>query len=210
MYTRNSINQDYLTTIHRVINNAIAEHPRTMLVMVILRMPYSRFDDVPHSFEYSQRDKLLSRFIDSLKAKVRAHVKRVRRSDKRCHDTNLRYFWVREIGRENQHVHYHVGLMVNKDTFNSLGRYHSERNNLGSYIAEAWLSGLGLSVNDIADMREYETLVHFSDHPLYYLDCNSAGYGDVWREMSKRLEYYAKDYSKDYNRHMRSIGCSQR
>jgi hypothetical protein len=194
---------------HRVIDNAIAEHPRTMLVMVILRIPYSRFDDVPHPFKYSQRDKLLSRFIDSLKAKLRAHGKRIRRSGKRCHQTSLRYFWVRETGPENQHEHYHMGLLVNKDTFCSLGSFHSERNNLGSYIEEAWLSGLGLSIDDVADMGEYETLVHFPEHPLYYLDCNSAGYGDVWRDMSERLEYYAKDYSKDYSRQIRSIGCSQ-
>lgn len=210
MYTHNTINKKYLTTMHRVIDNAIAEHPRTMLVLVILRMPYSRINDLPYPSVYNQKDKLLSRFIDSLKAKLRAHASRITKAGKRCHQTSLRYFWVRETGPENQHEHYHMGLLVNKDTFCSLGSFHSERNNLGSYIEEAWLSGLGLSIDDVADMGEYETLVHFPEHPLYYLNCNSVTYDDIWRDMTVRLEYYAKDYSKDYSRQIRSIGCSQR
>lgn len=210
MYTRNSMNKNYLTTMHRVIDNAIAEHPRTMLILAILRMPYSRFDDMPCPSVYNQREKLLSRFIDSLKAKLRAHANRIKKAGKRCHQTNLRYFWVRETGPENQHEHYHVGLLVNKDAFCSLGLFHSERNNLGSYIEEAWVSGLGLSVDNVANMGEYETLVHFPEHPLYYLNCNSTGYDDVWRDMTVRLEYYAKDFSKDYSRQIRSIGYSQR
>lgn len=210
MHTRNTINENYLRTFYRVIDNAITEYPRTMLVFVILRMPHSLYDDIPGPVVYSQQAKLLSRFIDSLKAKLRAHVKRTRKEGRRCHPTGLRYFWVRETGPESQHEHYHAGLLVNKDTFSSLGRFHSEVNNLGSYIEEAWLSGLGLSVDDVADMQEYETLVHFPNHPLYYLDCNSATYNEVWRDIAPRLEYHAKDYSKDYSRYIRSIGYSLR
>ncbi|WP_223883612.1 MULTISPECIES: inovirus-type Gp2 protein [Enterobacteriaceae] len=91
----------------------------------------------------------MSRFMDSLK--IKAHLHRTVRSGKRSHDTQVRYFWCRETGPQNGHAHYHMLILVNKNTFHSLGSFHRQGNNLGNYIIEAWLSGLGISPDIVAD-----------------------------------------------------------
>lgn len=94
-----------------------------------------------------------------------------------------------------------------RDTFHSLGDFHREGHNLGSYIIEAWLSGLGIMSDTVADPERYTSLVHFPEHPLYYLirDADSQA---IYRALQPRLEYIAKHYSKPYCRAVRSVGYS--
>ena len=156
------INTDYAEKLTRVIEKALAQYPRTLAVLVNTHLPNDSDSDIPASVNI-QTEKLMSRFIDSLKAKIKAHIHRKERSDKRCHDTRVRYFWCREIGPKSGHPHYHMLILVNKDTFHSLGRFHQEGSNLVSYIMEAWLSGLGISPDTVADPERYTSLVHFPD-----------------------------------------------
>ncbi|APS30908.1 inovirus Gp2 family protein [Pectobacterium punjabense] len=189
-------NEAYLQRMISVINNAVAEHPRTMAIRVDLRLP----DD-----EFNARQGLMSRFIESLDAKIEARYRSKQKQGTRTYPCHLRHLWVREVGEENRKSHYHVVLFVNKDTFSSLGRYDESGTGLASLIQTAWLSGLGLS-----NQPSYRTLVHFPKSPLYYLDINTEDYQTIYDRLTFRVSYFAKQRTKSYCREERSFGCSQR
>lgn len=188
-------NTRYLQRILRVITQATLQHPRTMAVRVDLRLPDNHFNI---------RTGLLSRFIESLDAKIEARYRKKIKQGIRSYPCHLRYAWVREVGEVNEKSHYHLVLFVNKDTFNGLGGYGEEGTGLASLIREAWLSALQLS-----HRLEHWTLARFPDNPLYYLDVHSAGYKEVYDQLTFRLSYFAKERTKDYSREERSFGCSQ-
>jgi hypothetical protein len=189
-------NETYLQRMINVINNAITEHPRTLAIRVDLRLP----DD-----ECSVRQGLMSRFIESLDAKIEARYRSKQKQGKRIYPCHLRHAWVREVGEENRRSHYHVVLFVNKDTFSGLGRYDENGTGLASLIQAAWLSGLGLS-----NQSDYRTLVHFPENPLYYLDINAEDYRTIYDRLTFRVSYFAKERTKSYCSEERSFGCSQR
>lgn len=188
-------NTMYLQRMLRVINNATAQYPRTMAVRVDLRLPDNHFNI---------RTGLLSRFIESLDAKIEARYRKKIKQGIRSYPCHLRYAWVREVGEVNEKSHYHLVLFVNKDTFNGLGGYGEEGTGLASLIREAWLSALQLST-----CPEYRALVHIPDNPLYYLDVNAQDYGAVYDKLTFRLSYFAKERTKSYSPDERSFGCSQ-
>ncbi|MGM3172741.1 inovirus Gp2 family protein [Dickeya lacustris] len=189
-------NEAYLSRMISVINNAVDEHPRTMAIRVDLHLP----DD-----ECNARQGLMSRFIESLDAKIEARYRSKQKQGKRTYSSHLRHLWVREVGEENQKSHYHVVLFVNNDTFNCLGSYDESGTGLASLIQAAWLSGLGLS-----NRPDYRTLVHFPENPLYYLDINAEDYRTIYDRLTFRVSYFAKERTKSYCREERSFGCSQR
>ncbi|WP_208474310.1 YagK/YfjJ domain-containing protein, partial [Escherichia coli] len=67
----------------------------------------------------------------------------------------LRYFWCREFGKEKGRKHYHVILLLNKDTWCSPGDF-SEPSSLATMILEAWCSALHL------EAWQGDGLVYFS------------------------------------------------
>lgn len=160
-----------------------------------------------HQFKCIRKDKrqpCISRFIESLDAKIAARYRSKLKQDTRTYPCHLRDAWVREVGEINQKSHYHMMLFVNNDTFNGLGSYKEDGTGLASLIREAWLSALQFS-----HRSEHWTLARFPDNPLYYLDANSAGFKDIYDQLTLRLSYFAKERTKDYSREERSFGCSQ-
>lgn len=188
-------NTTYLQRMLRVIGNATAQHPRTMAVRVDLRLP----DD-----HFNCRASIISRFTESLDAKIEARYRSKVRQGIRSYPCHLRYAWVREVGEVNQKSHYHMVLFVNKDTFNGLGGYGEDGTGLASMIQQAWLSALQLSYQP-----ESRTLVHFPESPLYYLDINATNNQTTYDQLTFRLSYFAKERTKSYCREERSFGCSQ-
>jgi len=188
-------NTTYLQRILRVIDNATADHARTMAVRVDLRLP----DDI-----LITRQNLISHFIESINAKITARYNSKLKQGKRSYTSRQRYAWVREVGEISHKSHYHMVLFFNNDTFNSLGSYGEDGTGLAFMIRGAWLSALQLSLQP-----EYRTLAHFPDNPLYYLDVNSVGYREVYDQLTFRLSYFAKERTKSYSRDERSFGCSQ-
>ncbi|EKN5094277.1 inovirus Gp2 family protein [Yersinia enterocolitica] len=188
-------NTTYLQRILRVIGNATTEHARTMAVRVDLRLP----DDIPIT-----RQNLISRFIESLNAKITARYNSKLKQGKRSYPSHQRYAWVREIGETSHKSHYHMVLFLNNDTFNGLGSYGEDATGLASLIKEAWLSAL-----DLTHQSEFWILARFPDNPLYYLDVNSTSYRVVYDQLTFRLSYFAKERTKDYSKEERSFGCSQ-
>lgn len=133
-------NAYWLSRFESILNSALAQHRAVSLIRVDLRfpeyMPVTIMDPDPDSA-------VISRFFASLKAKIQAYQRHKRRANKRVHATSLRYFWCREFGKEKGRKHYHVILLLNKDTWCSPGDF-TVPSSLATLIQLAWCSTLHL------------------------------------------------------------------
>ncbi|HAM2440876.1 inovirus Gp2 family protein [Escherichia coli] len=145
-------NAYWLSRFESILNSALTQHRAISLIRVDLRfpeyMPVTIMDPDPDSA-------VISRFFASLKAKIQAYQRHKRRAGKRVHATSLRYFWCREFGEEKGRKHYHVILLLNKDTWCSLGDF-TVSSSLATLIQEAWCSALRI------EPWLGDGLVHFS------------------------------------------------
>ena len=147
-------------------------------------------------------DSVITRFINSLKAKIQADLKRKERDWGRSLSCQLRYVWVREFGDVNGKKHYHVLLFLNKDVYHSLGDFRQERGNLSAMIKEAWSSATGLP------LPLFRALAHFPKGGQFYLDKNSYDIQGQMDHLIKYASYLAKNKTKRYGDGERSIGSS--
>ncbi|UNU29381.1 inovirus Gp2 family protein [Aeromonas hydrophila] len=202
MLSQSSLNHNayYLQRCQDTIDLALATHPRLMAVRIDLHFPNK---------ELATDTKAITRFIDSLKAKLKANLQRKKKEDpdKRVHDTSLFYIWVREVGEQSERAHYHLVLMLNKDTFCSLGNYQASltdnpRPSLSVMVRQAWCSALKLD-----DMENHVSLVHFPKNPWYWIRAQERNSVD-YKGFLERVSYLAKDRTKIYNKEIRSFGCS--
>ncbi|WGC19320.1 inovirus Gp2 family protein [Enterobacter ludwigii] len=192
---RNSLNPDYQQAFYDVIRNAVDEFPRTLALRVDLRFP--------GNYQYGVSNREVTRFIESLKAKLLVDCRRKNRRWRRNMNNRLRYVWVREIGERNRRKHYHVLLLLNKDVYHSAGSYKAD-DSLYALIRQAWCSALGL------DTEQYSGLANMTENGCYYLNRRSPNYMQQVTELLKRMDYLAKDHTKCYDDGYRSIGMSRR
>lgn len=94
--------------------NALKAYPRVLMLRVDLRTA-----DIPAATDAA----VISRFTDSLKSKIYAYQQRKQKEGKRVHATTLRYIWAREYGPKNGKKHYHMVLLLNRETWCSAGNY---------------------------------------------------------------------------------------
>ena len=190
----NSLNADYLQAFCNVIGNAVDEFPRTMALRVDLRFP--------RNYRYGDSNKEVTRFIDSLKAKLLVDCQRKNKRWKRNRFNRLRYVWVREVGEINHRKHYHVLLLLNKDFYHGAGSYNAD-DSLYALIQQAWCSALGL------DSDQYSGLANMAENGRFYLNRKSPNYMQQRTDLLKRMEYLAKNHTKCYDDGYRSIGTSR-
>lgn len=190
-----SLNADYQEAFHHVISNATEEFPRTLALRIDLRFP--------GDYLYGISNKDITRFIESLKAKLLADCQRKNRRWRRNWNNRLRYVWVREVGERNHRKHYHVLLLLNKDFYHGAGNYNAD-DSLYALIQQAWCSALGL------DSDQYSGLANMTENGCYYLNRKSPAYMQRFNELLKRMEYLSKDHTKSYDDGYRSIGMSRR
>ncbi|WP_019613663.1 inovirus Gp2 family protein [Psychromonas ossibalaenae] len=191
----------YLQSIESVLDKALTEHPRTLVVRFDLHLP-SVVDcpDYPREFDTT----VITRFIESFKAQVNADLIKKRREGNRVHSCTVRYAWCKETANAAQH-HYHVALLLNKDTYYGFGDYRAVNNNLAGKIYRAWASALMFSPEDIL------TLIHFpKDTPCYHLNVNSSEYNTECNKVFRRLSYLAKAETKEYGNRSNNFGCSRK
>lgn len=131
--------------IRETVRHALNVHPRLTALRVDLRLP-----DVPAATDAA----VISRFINALKARIDAYQKRKHREGKRVHPTTLHYVWAREFGECKGKKHYHLMLLVNRDTWCRAGDYRAPESLVGM-IKQAWCSATGV------DVGCHATLVHF-------------------------------------------------
>ncbi|PHI30137.1 inovirus Gp2 family protein [Budvicia aquatica] len=190
------LNPDYLNRMTKTIQAALKEHPRTFALRVDLRLP----DDILARTDPA----LISRFMDSLKAKLKADLAKKESEGKRVHPSTLRYVWVREFNEQEDKKHYHVLLLLNKDAYAFLGDYRQQTGNLAALITQAWLSALG--IND----ERYQSLTYFPKNPCYYLNIKMLDTDGVYAKLMTRVSYLAKERSKISADGERNFGCSHR
>ena len=185
----------YLDRILTVINRALADHPRTLAIRFDLHLPYG-YGDVGSD--------LMTKFVESLKAQIKADLCRKAAQGKRVHYCNMRYVWVRERF-DSDSPHFHVVILLNHDSYHTLGVYVDDQaRNMFSRIRKAWASALRRLPEEIPG------LVHFPANPTYSLNANAPDFWAVKTDLFRRLSYFAKLDTKEYGIHSRSFGCSIR
>lgn len=170
--------------------NALDAHARVLMLRVDLRLP-----DAPAATDAA----VISRFTESLKAKIVASQLRKKQEGKRVHATTLRYVWAREYGEINGKKHYHVVLLLNRDSWHCAGDYNSPKT-LAGLIKQAWCSALRV------DATEFATLTHFTDNCATWIDRGNTAQLD---QALGRASYLAKHYTKVTGDGERNFGCSQ-
>ena len=176
--------------IRETVLRALDVHPRLTALRVDLRLP-----DVPAATDAA----VISRFINALKARIDAYQKRKRREGKRVHTTRLHYVWAREFGVLRGKKHYHLLLLVNRDTWCRVGDYR-DSGSLAGMIKQAWCSALGV------DAGCYATLANFPAWPVVWLE---RGDNASLQDALDRAAYLAKEYTKVNGTGERNFGCSR-
>ncbi|HIE3984940.1 inovirus Gp2 family protein [Serratia nevei] len=189
-----SYNSQYQQVFYDVIQDAVSEFPRTLALRVDLRFP--------RGYQYGLSNKEVTRFIESLKAKLKVDCQKKNRRWRRNWVNRLRYAWVREVGERNRRKHYHVLLLLNKDFYYGAGKFDSN-DSLAALIQQAWCSALNV------DREQYSVLANLTKNGMYYLNSNSSDYMQQVTDLLKRMDYLAKDHTKCYDDGYRSIGTSR-
>lgn len=188
------LNRNHLTTLDNTIQDMLDDHTRVFALRVDLHIPDN---------DYIDRHRLISRFIGSLKAQLKASERQRSKQGTRIYPNTLRYVWAKEYGTKNELEHYHLLLLFNKDAYNRRGHYSTE-GSLADKINRAWVSALGESVG-------YDQgLVHLAKNGSYYIDGNSADYENQLNEVMYRASYFCKNKTKDISASRRSFGSSPR
>ena len=189
-------NPAYIASIATTVDNALQFHNRVTAIRVDLRLP-----DNFAGLEMSSS--IITRFIESLKAKVAVDLRRKEQAWGRKLLCSLKYVWVREFGPLNGKRHFHVLLLLNKDVYRSLGDFNDESGNLSAMTRQAWCSALGLP------FLGYQQLVHFPHGAVMHMDKNAPEFMQQLQIVLDRAKYLAKEFSKQYGDGQRSFGCSR-
>lgn len=185
---------EYLDALHGVLCKALEENRRVFAFRFDLHLPAF----VVASGEDFSND-VVSRFVASFRAKIRYNRESVASHGGQVHDTEVRYFWVREVG-DTGRVHYHFVVLLNADAFNWLGDYESNRPNMANRVRQAWASALGMPAESA------RTLVHFPENPSYtlYRDDPVSVKGFFYR-----VSYLCKARTKQYGSGHHGYGASR-
>lgn len=184
----------FLDALLVVLDRALGQYGRVFAFRFDLRMP-AGVDAASETFCNS----IVSRFIDSLKAKIRHNRETAKANGGLVHDTKVRYFWVREVGDQGR-VHYHFVVLLNGYAFNWLGNYQSTGGNMANRIWEAWASALGEPV------EAAKHLVHFPENPSYMLFRADP---DSVAAFFQRASYLCKARTKQYGFGHHGYGASR-
>lgn len=192
---------EYLAKVEQILERALTEHPRTLVIRFDLHFPLiPNCPDYPREFDST----VVTRFVESFKAQVRADLVKKNREGKRVHPCSVRYLWAKECNAAVQ-PHYHFALLLNKDTYYGLGDYTQLGKNLAGKIYRAWASALMYSPDDVIG------LVHFPvNTPFYHLEQNSIDFGFKYQDVFRRLSYLAKAETKHYGDRSKNFGYSRR
>ncbi|EOF4703574.1 TPA: inovirus Gp2 family protein [Klebsiella michiganensis] len=198
------LNQNYVARIQDTITKALNEYPRVMVLRVDLRLP-----DI-ETGSYKTDSGLVTRFVVSLKAQIEADLLKKRNAGKRVHACRVRHIWAREFN-ECGKKHYHVALLFNREAYAYPGSYTGtggeHTHNLAMMIMEAWIRALGL--NTVVNHQQHYPLVEFPANGYYHLSKNHNDLTTQLSDVTDRVNYLAKDFSKYYSDGQRNFGCSQ-
>ncbi|HFJ0418677.1 inovirus Gp2 family protein [Pseudomonas aeruginosa] len=172
---------EYLASLKSTIGLALGQYPRLLAFRVDLRLPLGI--DLP---DYAYTNQVMSKFIESFKAKIEHNRGKARDQNPYAHECKVRYVWAREVGA-GQRPHYHMLILLNRDAFYTVGRLQSKTPNMVSRLQEAWASALGLQVDQV------NGLIELPNNAMYRVDCGDAG---ALAELFRRGSYLCKVATK--------------
>jgi hypothetical protein len=198
------LNQNYVKRIQDTITKALNDYPRVMILRVDLRFP--EID----TGSYKSDSGIVTRFVVSLKAQIEADLMKKCNAGKRVHPCRVRHIWAREFNEYGK-KHYHVALLFNREAYAYPGSYTSTvgnyTHNLAMMIMEAWVRALGL--HSVDNHTQYYALTEFPKNCYYHLSRNSENFTEQHSDITNRINYLAKEFSKDNFDGQRNFGCSQ-
>ncbi len=189
---------EYLETLWRTINLTFDQYPRVIAFRVDLRL--SRLMGIPDD---AVSNRVISRFIESFKAKIEHNRDKAREQNKYAHDCRVRYVWARERSEAGRQ-HYHLLILLNRDAYYTIGRLQPQRPNMISRMQGAWASALKCEVEQVRG------LVHIPSNAEYRVDRNvRSGNVDQLPELFRRASYLCKASTKRYGDGSHGFGCSR-
>ncbi|MGK4462719.1 inovirus Gp2 family protein [Rahnella inusitata] len=191
----------YKERIIDVIKKSVKEHSRTLAIRVDLHDPIILDNGDTISCNANTDSKSISRFTNSLKAKLVADEQRRRKESKRVHPNTLRYAWVREF-TQNGKRHFHLFLFLNKDAYYHLGDFNLDEDTLRTMITSAWCSALKLAP------EEGQHLAHYPSNGKYILNREDILSGIYPSDLLNRIDYLTKVKSKIFDDGCRTFGSS--
>lgn len=200
--------EKYLFRTEQTIGLALQQYPRVLAFRVDLRLPVGI--NLP---EYAYTNEVISRFIESFKAKIEHNRDKARERNRYANTSKVRYVWAREVGQEGGRPHYHLLFLLNRDAFYTVGRLQSASPNMISRLEEAWASALGLTLGEVRG------LVHIPDNETYRIDrdfrerrvvrSNSKVRVDELPALFYRASYLCKAATKSYGDRQRGFDTSK-
>lgn len=187
--------RECLEALHDVVSMSLKDYSRVFAFRFDLRFPEHMQADSVESC-----NSVVSRFIESFKAKIRHNRQSLAKNGVLYHDTKVRFFWVREVG-DCARVHYHFVVLLNGHAFNCLGSYSAVEGNISSRICEAWASALGEAVEQV------KPLVHFPKMPAYCLQRKDP---ESISRFFYRASYLCKAQTKQYGHGHHGYGASRK
>ncbi|HCR1218429.1 TPA: inovirus Gp2 family protein [Pseudomonas aeruginosa] len=185
---------EYLASLKNTIDLALGQYPRLLVFRADLRLP--RGIDLP---DYAHTNQVMSKFIESFKAKIEHNREKARDQNPYAHGCRVRYVWAREVGAKER-PHYHLLILLNRDAFYTVGKLQSENPNMISRLQEAWASALGLQVDEVSG------LVEIPDNATYRVD---RGDGIAVASLFHRASYLCKDATKRFGDGLHGFGSSR-
>jgi hypothetical protein len=193
-YNKGPFIQQYLHRLEDTMLNALTQYPRVFAFRIDLRLPSGvKLSDSVYP------NRVIERFIDSFKAKLKHNRSMARQLNPHAHDSKVRYVWAREQGQHGK-PHYHVAIMLNRDAFTALGKFELGRDNMFNRLVEAWASALGLSVEAVNGS------VEVPDNPYYYLGRDDL---DGLAKFFHRTSYLCKSATKYFGDGSHGFGYSR-
>lgn len=186
---RYSINPKYEVIIQRVLELSLQHCNRVCALRFDLRFPEQGIYQDP---------KVISRFIDSFKAHLRAW------DNQRLgqHPIGFGYVWCRER-HDSANWHYHVFFFFNKDAVCGFGSNTFGEENMYNRILSAWASAIGVPA------AYANGLVYICKNGAYWLDRRSTDFDKQLALAMDRFSYLAKRETKDFDDGNRNFGSSQ-
>lgn len=191
---REQHNPYYQQIVRDIINQSLDTHARTAVIRFDLRFSIEMF-------HVSDDSKVITRFIESFKARLIIDLKRKGVKWGREYQCDLNYVWVREYGDRSNRKHYHVLFFLNKDVYHLLGDHKKPEGNLSALVRQAWTSANGL------DPRILNAPVYFHNK-VFYMDRNSEDLEAQIEAVVKHATYLTKYITKRTGDGNRSIGSS--
>ncbi|WP_236173234.1 inovirus Gp2 family protein [Pseudomonas pseudonitroreducens] len=188
--------EQYLSRLHSTIDHSLRHYSRVFAFRVDLRLPLSI--ELP---DYVYTNEVISRFLESFKAKVEHDRQRARARHRYAHDSRVRYVWTREESR-GERPHYHLLILLNGDAYFTVGRKISTEQNIFHRLQEAWASALGLSVEEVSGLVEIPRAAG-------YLVSRTAGDHGELAGLFHRASYLCKAATKSYGDGQHGFGCSR-